>query len=101
MTLLPRGNLAARDAAATRLPIGVDERRSNQRQLEGSSTRSTHTPSSHCRVDVHVFCATTDPLSVRQPLLGSMPLLQLEGSLVRATHWPSLHCRVSVHVLFV
>jgi hypothetical protein len=68
------------------------------RQAVGSFTRSTHTPSLHCSVEVHVFCGTTEPLSVRQAPLASIPVLQLDGSLDRATQLPSLHCRVSVHV---
>jgi hypothetical protein len=69
-----------------------------QRHAVGSSYLSSHTPSSHCSVDVHVFSGTMEPLSVRHPPLGSTPVLQLEGSLSRATHEPSSHCRVSVHV---
>jgi hypothetical protein len=67
-------------------------------QAVGSLERATHTPSSHCNVDVHVFCTTTDPESVRQAPFGSTPWLQLAGSLERATHEPLSHWRVSVHV---
>ena len=55
-------------------------------------------PSSHCSVEVHVFCATTLPVSVRQLPPDSMPEVQLEGSFGREIQVPLSHWRVSVHV---
>ncbi len=64
-------------------------------QLEGSLERAIHSPLSHCKVSVQVFCAYVVPARLHD--VEVLPR-HIAGSLTRSTQTPESHCSVEVQV---